>query len=73
MNDLAARSRAGTLEADEEIEIESYRLAARLLEILKLRARATIKQSDQRQSPSAQTRVGILGRFKTSRRVGRNS
>lgn len=52
MNELAARSRAGTLETDEEIEIESYRFAARLLEILKLRARAAIKQSDPPKSPS---------------------
>lgn len=51
MNELAAKSQAGTLEADEEIEIESYRLAARLLEVLKLRARAAIKRAESSKTP----------------------
>ncbi len=43
MNELAEKARDGTLNSDEELEIESYRSAARMLEILKLRARASLK------------------------------
>ena len=43
MNELSAKAQAGTLDADEHVEIESLRLAARILEILKLRARAVLK------------------------------
>lgn len=53
MNDLAAKSQAGALGSDEEIEIESYRSAARLLEILKLRARAALKRNGSANSASA--------------------
>ena len=42
MNELAEKAREGTLGDDEELEIESYLSAARLLEILKLRARASL-------------------------------
>jgi hypothetical protein len=53
MNELAAKSRSGALEPDEEIEIESYRSAARLLEILKLRARAALKRDNPAEPASA--------------------
>lgn len=47
MNELAAKATDGTLGPDEELEIESYRTAARVLEILKLRARVSLKQLGQ--------------------------
>jgi hypothetical protein len=46
MNELAARAQAGSLDSDEELEIESYRTAARVLEVLKLRARMALKAAD---------------------------
>jgi hypothetical protein len=52
MNELAEKSRGGALDADEVLEIESYRYAARLLEILKLRARGVLKQTDAAKPPS---------------------
>jgi uncharacterized protein YnzC (UPF0291/DUF896 family) len=53
MNELAARAQADALDGDEALEIESYRSAARLLEILKLRARATLKRANLLNPPSA--------------------
>jgi hypothetical protein len=47
MNQLAGKAAAGTLDSDEELEIESYRSATRLLEILKLRSRISLKQAGQ--------------------------
>jgi len=46
MKELAAKAQAGSLDVDEELEIESYRTATRVLEILKLRARAVLKATD---------------------------
>ena len=43
MNELAAKARDGALDPDEELQIESYRSAARLLEILKLKTRLSIQ------------------------------
>jgi hypothetical protein len=53
MNELAAKSSAGTLDADEEMQLDSYRFAARLLEILKLRARMAMKGSSAALPPTA--------------------
>lgn len=46
MNSLAAKAAAGTLTTDEEIEIEGYRHVCRLLDLLKARARVSLKQPD---------------------------
>jgi hypothetical protein len=53
MNELAAKSSAGSLDAEEEMQLDSYRFSARLLEILKLRARAALKRANASQPPSA--------------------
>lgn len=53
MNELAGKGQSGTLGVDEEIELESYRSAARLLEILKLRARVALKRAESAQPPTA--------------------
>lgn len=45
MNELAAKARDGRLDAEEEIEIESYRQATRLLELMKAKARASLKRA----------------------------
>jgi len=45
MNELAAKAAAGTLGSDEELDIESYRSATRVLEILKLRSQISLKQA----------------------------
>ena len=45
MNELAAKAAAGTLDSDEDVDIDSYRSATRLLEILKLRSRISLKQA----------------------------
>jgi len=45
MNELAAKARDGTLSSDEELEIDSYRTAGRVLEILALRARISLKRA----------------------------
>lgn len=45
MNELAAKARDGHLDAEEEIEIESYRQATRLLELMKAKARASLKRA----------------------------
>ena len=45
MKELAAKGAAGTLDSDEELAIESYRSASRFLEILKMRARISLKRA----------------------------
>ena len=45
MNELAAGAREGSLTPDEELEIESYRQACRLMECLKARAHASLRQA----------------------------
>lgn len=45
MNELAAKSSAGTLNTDEQLEIESYRQACRLLDLMKAKARLSLKQA----------------------------
>ena len=45
MDELAAKARAGTLEGDEELEIEGYRHVCRMLELIKAKSRATLKDS----------------------------
>lgn len=45
MNQLAAKAQDGVLTGDEEVEIESFRQACRLLEWLKAKAHASVKQS----------------------------
>jgi hypothetical protein len=40
MNELAAKARDGSLGADEQLEIESYRQACRLLDLMKALKRA---------------------------------
>ena len=47
MNELAARARDGSLGADELLEIESYRQACRLLDLMKARARLSLKQAGE--------------------------
>lgn len=44
MNTLAAKAREGSLSASEEAELESYRHAGRLLELLQTKARLSLKQ-----------------------------
>ena len=46
MNELAAKSRDGTLGADEQLEIESYRQACRLLDLMKAKARLSLKKAE---------------------------
>lgn len=43
MNALAERARQGELSAEEEVELENYRHVGRLLEVLKSKARQSIK------------------------------
>jgi hypothetical protein len=43
MDELAAKARAGTLEGEEELEIEGYRHVCRLLDLMKAKSRAAIK------------------------------
>jgi len=47
MNELAAKSRDGSLGADEQLEIESYRQACRLLDLMKAKARVSLKQAGE--------------------------
>jgi hypothetical protein len=44
MHDLAARSRAGTLTAGEQAEVEAYSRVSSLLGILKSKARRALKK-----------------------------
>ena len=43
MDELAAKSPSGSLTADEEVEIESYRQVATLVELIKSKARLFLK------------------------------
>lgn len=45
MNELVAKAREGSLGADEQLEIESYRQACRLLDLMKAKARLSLKQA----------------------------
>jgi hypothetical protein len=47
MNELAAKSREGALGSDEQLEIESYRQACRLLDLMKAKARLSLKQAGE--------------------------
>ena len=47
MNELAAKSRDGSLGADEQLEIESYRQACRLLDLMKAKARLSLKNTGE--------------------------
>jgi hypothetical protein len=47
MNELAAKAREGSLGADEQLEIESYRQACRLLDLMKAKARLSLKKADE--------------------------
>ena len=46
MDELAEKARNGELNEEEELEIESYRQAGRLLELLKANARVCLKNQD---------------------------
>lgn len=50
MNDLAAKAGDGALDADEQLEIESYRQACRLLDLMKAKARLSLKQAGHAQT-----------------------
>jgi hypothetical protein len=43
-NELAAKAREGSVNADEEQEVEEYRRSGRLMEMLKLKARMALGQ-----------------------------
>ena len=43
-DELATRAREGVLSAEEEAELESYRHVARLLELMKSKARRSLQQ-----------------------------
>jgi uncharacterized protein YnzC (UPF0291/DUF896 family) len=47
MNELAAKAREGSLGADEQLEIESYRQACRLLDLMKAKARLSLKKTGE--------------------------
>jgi hypothetical protein len=47
MNQLAIKSREGSLNADEQLEIESYRHACRLLDLMKAKARLSLKKAGE--------------------------
>jgi uncharacterized protein YnzC (UPF0291/DUF896 family) len=47
MNELASKSREGSLSADEQLEIESYRQACRLLDLMKAKARLSLKNAGE--------------------------
>jgi hypothetical protein len=46
MNELAAKAREGSLGPDEQLEIESYRQACRLLDLMKAKARLSLKKAE---------------------------
>ena len=52
MSDLATQSAAGRLSPDEELEIESYRQATRLLELLKAKARSALSSKARSLGPT---------------------
>jgi hypothetical protein len=47
MNELAVKSRDGSLGTDEQLEIESYRQACRLLDLMKAKARLSLKNAGE--------------------------
>lgn len=47
MNELAVKSREGSLNADEQHEIESYRQACRLLDLMKAKARLSLTKAGE--------------------------
>jgi hypothetical protein len=47
MNELAAKSQEGSLGSDEQLEIESYRQACRLLDLMKAKARLSLKKAGE--------------------------
>lgn len=47
MNELAAKARDGSLDVDEQLEIESYRQACRLLDLMKAKARLSLKNAGE--------------------------
>ena len=48
MNSLAAKARQGELTAEEEAELDSYREAGRILELLQSKARLSLKRLGSR-------------------------
>lgn len=49
VNDLAAKSRAGMLTAEERAELDDYERVTALLEIMQSKARLSLKQAGQSQ------------------------
>ena len=47
MNELAVKARDGSLGTDEQLEIESYRQACRLLDLMKAKARLSLKKAGE--------------------------
>ena len=47
MNELADKAREGSLGTDEQLEIESYRQACRLLDLMKAKARLSLKKAGE--------------------------
>ena len=47
MSELAAKARDGSLGVDEQLEIESYRQACRLLDLMKAKARLSLKKAGE--------------------------
>ena len=47
MNELGAKAREGSLDSDEQLEIESYRQACRLLDLMKAKARLSLKRAGE--------------------------
>lgn len=45
MDELAAKARAGSLEPDDELQIEGYRHVCRVLELMKAKSRTVLKPS----------------------------
>ena len=45
MDELAVKARSGELGPDEDVEIESYRQACRLLECMRAKARASLART----------------------------
>jgi hypothetical protein len=46
LDELADKARQGTLSEEEETELEEYRRFGRLMEMMKLKARIALKQSE---------------------------
>jgi hypothetical protein len=45
MQELAAKARAGTLSAEEEVEIDSYERAGHVLSLMKAKAKVSLKKN----------------------------